>query len=139
MQTTLLSKHPPFYFYEMTNRYGSYGSTDLLQKKNSWDEPLELKETWYIHSYERAMAYFMHNQKDMKRLYKKHGIAWMNEIYIIGRPPTEKDPTPGSFYRIIYDIDEDCVLFIFNPVEELLISLTEKVQALELKVAELLQ
>jgi len=120
----------------MTNRYGRYGSTDLLQK-NSWDEHLERKEPWYIHSYERAMTYFMHNQKDMKRLYKKHGIAWMNEMYIIGRPPTEKDPTPGSFYRIIYDIDEDCVLFIFNPVEEVLISLTEKVQALEQKVVDI--
>ena len=123
----------------MTNRYGSYGSTDLLQKKNGWDESLERTEPWYIHSYERGMAYFMHNQKEMKRLYKKHGIAWMNKMYIIGRPPTEKDPTPGSFYRIIYDIDEDCVLFVFNPVEELLISLTSKVHALEQKVAELLQ
>jgi len=123
----------------MTNRYGSYGSADLLQKKNGWDEPLERKEPWYMHSYERGIAYFKQNQKDMKRLYKKHGIEWMNEIYIIGRQPTEKDPTPGSFYRIIYDIDEGCVMFLFNPVEELLISSTEKVQALEQKVAELLQ
>ena len=121
----------------MTNRYGSYGSTDLLQK-NGRDESLERTEPWYIHSYERAMAYFIHNQKDMMRLYKKHGIAWMNEMYIIGRKPTEKDPAPGSFYRIIYDIDEDCVMFVFNPVEELLISLTNKVQVLEEKMAELL-